>query len=110
MWVPKYRRAVLSGEVAIRVRDLPRQMAAEHELEIVREDRESAVTQIPQWLKGISSRVLLQEIQHVRKKFWGRHLWGRGYLADSSAIICVEPLFFRGWRPSRHFDISLHLP
>jgi putative transposase len=35
VWVPKYRRAVLSGEVAIRVRDLLRQIAAEHELEIV---------------------------------------------------------------------------
>jgi Transposase IS200 like len=35
VWVPKYRRAVLSGEVAIRVRDLLRQIAAEHKLEIV---------------------------------------------------------------------------
>lgn len=34
-WVRKYRKAVLVGEVAIRVRDLLRQIAAEHELEIV---------------------------------------------------------------------------
>ena len=35
VWVPKCRKAVLVGEVAIRVRDLLRQIAAEHELEIV---------------------------------------------------------------------------
>ena len=35
MWVPKYRKAVLTGEVALRVRDLWRPIAAEHELEIV---------------------------------------------------------------------------
>jgi putative transposase len=41
------------------------------------------VSQIMQWLKGISSRVLL----HLRKRFWGRHFWARGYLAVSSGNI-----------------------
>ena len=94
MWVPKYRKAMLTGEVALRVRDLLRQIAAEHELEIVsgkvtRGDvhlfvsyrPDQRVSQIMQWLKGISSRVLLQEFPHLRKKFWGRHFWARGYLA-----------------------------
>ena len=35
VWIPKYRKAVLMGDVALRVRDLLRQIAAEHELEIV---------------------------------------------------------------------------
>jgi putative transposase len=49
------------------------------------------VSQIVQWLKGISSRVLLQEFPHLRKKFWGRHLWAaRGYLAVSSGTITDE--------------------
>ncbi len=43
-----------------------------------------------QWLKGTSSRVLLQEFPHLRKKFWGRHLWARGYLAGSSGTITDE--------------------
>ena len=100
VWVPKYRKAVLSGEVAIRERDLLRQIGAEHELEIVsgRIARDHVhlfvsyrpnqpVSQIVQWLKGISSRVLLQEFPHLREKFWGRHLWGRGYLTVSSGTI-----------------------
>jgi putative transposase len=43
-----------------------------------------------QWLKGISSRVLLQEFPALRKKFWGRHFWARGYLAVSSGTITDE--------------------
>lgn len=103
VFVPKYRKAVLTGEVAIRVRDLLRQIAMEHELEIVsgkvardhvhlfvsyRPNQQ--VSQIMQWLKGISSRVLLQEFPQLRKKFWGKHFWARGYLAVSSGTITDE--------------------
>ena len=35
VWLPKYRKLVFTAEVAIRVRDLIRQIAAEHELEII---------------------------------------------------------------------------
>ena len=48
------------------------------------------ISKIVQWLKGISSRVLLQEYPHLRKKFWGRHFWARGYLAVSSGTITDE--------------------
>lgn len=48
------------------------------------------ISRIVQWLKGISSRVLLQEFPTMRKKFWGRHFWARGYLAVSSGTITDE--------------------
>ena len=103
VWLPKYRKPVLTGEVAVRVRDLIRQIAAEHELEIlsgkVARDHihvflsyrpNQDVSRIMQWLKGISSRVLFQEFPHLRKRFWGRHFWARGYLAVSSGTITDE--------------------
>jgi len=103
VWIPKYRKAVLTGEVAIRVRDLIRQIAMEHEVEIIsgKVARDHVhlfvsyrptqnVSHIMQWFKGISSRVLLQEFPHLRKKFWGRHFWARGYLAVSSGTITDE--------------------
>jgi len=48
------------------------------------------ISNIVQWLKGISSRILLSEFTHLRKQFWGRHLWTRGYLAVSSGNITDE--------------------
>jgi putative transposase len=103
IWLPKYRKRVLSGAVAIRARDVLRQMALEHEIDIItgkisidhvhmfvsyrpRQD----VSKIVQWLKGISSRILLSEFPHLKKQFWGRHLWARGYLAVSSGNITDE--------------------
>ena len=86
MWIPKYRKRVLTGEVAVRVRDLIRQIALEHELVVlsgkVARDHvhvfvsyrpNQDISTIVQWLKGISSRVLLQEFPHLRKAFWGKH-------------------------------------
>ena len=35
VWCPKYRKRVLTGQVAVRVRDLLRQIAAENELQII---------------------------------------------------------------------------
>ena len=48
------------------------------------------ISTIVQWLKGISSRVLLQEFPHLRKAFWGKHFWARGYLAVTSGTITDE--------------------
>lgn len=88
------------GDVAIRVRGLLQQNATEHELKIVlgkvardhvhhfvsyRTNLE--VSQIVQWLKRISSRVLLQELSHLYEKFWGPHFWARGNLAVCYALV-----------------------
>ena len=103
VWVPKYRKKVLTGEVAIRVRDLIRQIALEHEITIISgkvscdhihvliaHRPHMDISTIVQWLKGISSRILLQEFPHLRKKFWGRHFWARGYLAVSTGTLTDE--------------------
>src|SRR5512136_2684903 len=103
VWIPKYRKKMLVGEVALRVRDLIRQIAMEHEIEILSGKVASDhihilvgyrphidVSMMVQWLKGISSRILLQEFAHLRKAFWGRHFWARGYLAVSTGNLTDE--------------------
>ncbi len=103
IWIPKYRKKVLTGPVAIRARDILRQIAMEHEIDIItgKVTRDHIhmfisyrptqnISKIMQWLKGISSRILLSEFPHLRKQFWGRHLWARGYLAVSSGNITDE--------------------
>ena len=103
VWVPKYRKKVLLGPVAVRTRDILRQIALEHELEIISGKvaidhihmfisyrPTQNVSKIMQWLKGISSRVLLSEFSHLKRQFWGRHIWARGYLAVSSGNITDE--------------------
>ena len=103
IWVPKYRKRVLTGQVAIRTRDILRQIAMEHELDVIsgkvavdhvhmfvgfRPTQD--IAKIVQYFKGISSRILLQEFPHLRKQFWGRHFWARGYCAITSGTITDE--------------------
>ncbi|MED7788555.1 IS200/IS605 family transposase [Francisella sp. 19X1-34] len=103
IWIPKYRKRVLTGKVAERTRDLLRQISMEHEIHIISGKVSSdhihmfvcyrsqmSVSKMVQSLKGISSRVLLQEFYHLKKQFWGRHLWARGYMAVSSGNITDE--------------------
>src|SRR3972149_7469834 len=91
VWIPKYRKRVLTGEVAIRVRDLIRQIAMEHEITIlsgkVASDHihvlvayrpHGEVSMIVPGRKGRRSRILLQELGDLRKGVWGRPLWARG--------------------------------
>ena len=35
------------------------------------------VSQMMQWLKGISTGVPLQECPRLREKFWGKHFWAK---------------------------------
>ena len=103
IWIPKYRKRVLTGQVAERARDILRQICMEHEIHIVSGKvaadhvhlfvsyrLQIAVSKMVQYLKGTSSRILLQEFAQLRKQFWGRHLWARGYMAISSGNITDE--------------------
>ena len=103
VWIPKYRKKVLTGEVAVRTRDILRRIAMEHELDIISGKvvpdhvhmfvsyrPTQNISKIVQWLKGISSRILLSEFAHLRRQFWGRHFWARGYLAVSSGNLTDE--------------------
>ena len=40
-----------------------------------------------QAVKGKTSHHLLQDHRRLRKDFWGRHLWGRGYFVASSGNV-----------------------
>lgn len=48
------------------------------------------VSRLVQRMKGNSSHKLLYEFEHLRRTFWGRHLWARGYFCCSSGQVTDE--------------------
>ena len=103
VWVTKYRKPVLRGEVGVRVRELVRQVCRAEEVEILKRhvsaDHVHLFVSIPpqvtisrfvQRVKGKSSYKLLQEFKHLRKTYWGRHVWARGYFCCSSGNVTDE--------------------
>lgn len=103
VWITKYRKPVLSGEIAKRLRELIRQTCAtldvyilsghvskDHVHLLVSVPPNLSVSQMMQRLKGRSSRLMLQEFNELRRQFWGRHLWVRGYFAASTGNVTDE--------------------
>jgi len=100
VWITKYRYQVLRGEVAERARDLLREICAAREVRIVRgavspdhvhmlvvAPPQLAPAKLVQFLKGRSSRMLQRDFQHLRKRYWGQHLWARGYFCATVGAV-----------------------
>jgi putative transposase len=49
-----------------------------------------SVSRAVQYLKGKSSHKLLTEYQSLRKRYWGQHLWSRGYWVATSGNVTDE--------------------
>jgi putative transposase len=103
VWVTKYRKQILVGEVGLRLRELVREICRTNEIEImqgaVSRDHVHVLLSCPpdlspskimQYIKGKSSRKLMMEFKHIQKQYWGRHLWARGYFVASSGNVTDE--------------------
>jgi len=100
VWITKYRHKALRGEVAERVRAIVREecrrlgvdilqghIAPDHVHIMVSIPPQVTISRLIQHLKGKSSYRLLAEFPHLRKRFWGRHVWARGYFCRSSGQV-----------------------
>lgn len=43
-----------------------------------------------QYLKGRSSRLLQDEFPELKKRYWGQHLWARGYFCATVGNVSEE--------------------
>ena len=102
-WITKYRYPVLVGDVGLRARELLREIARSLEMGIyagaINRDHVHLLISIPpnvsvsravQFLKGKSSHRLLREFAALKKRYWGQHLWARGYWVASSGNVTDE--------------------
>jgi putative transposase len=103
VWITKYRRKVLRGDIGMRTRELIRQTCATLDVKIeqghvsvdhihllVSVPPHTSVSELVKRLKGRSSRKLLQEYGELRRKYWGKHLWARGYFAVSTGNVTED--------------------
>ena len=105
VWVTKYRYPVLTNKIALRCRELIRQICEAHEINIlsgvVSTDHVHLYVSIPPQLspsklvmrlKGRTSKKLQEEFLELRKRYWGQHFWARGYFCVSSGNVTDEAI------------------
>jgi putative transposase len=103
VFITKYRKPVLRGDIGTDVRDLIREICRTLDVEIlqghVRPDHVHLLLSVPphlapsrvmQRIKGKTSHHLLQDRRKLRAEFWGRHLWARGYFVCTSGNVTDE--------------------
>jgi REP-associated tyrosine transposase len=100
VWVTKYRYKVLEGAMRERIREIIRQTCAEMGVHIVKgvlsRDHvhmflsippQLALSTVMQRIKGRSSRRIQMEFPELRKRYWGRRFWARGYFSTTSGNV-----------------------
>ena len=103
VWVTKYRYKVITGDIAQRFRQLAKQICSAHDVHIISGSispdhihmfisvpPQVSVSKLVQYIKGATSRKLQQEFQSLKKRYWGQHLWARGYFCASSGNVTDE--------------------
>ena len=105
VFITKYRKPVLRGEVGLRVRELIREICRTHDIEIVkghvRPDHVHLLLSVPptmapsrvmQAIKGKTAHHMLRDFRTLRRTFWGKHFWARGYFVSTSGNVTEEML------------------
>ena len=100
VFVPKYRRKVLSDEVGKRLKELFEPICSEREwvilgLEIMPDHAHIFISAPPKWspsdiakiLKGVSARWLMMEYPHLKKN---GHLWTSAYYVGSAGSVSSD--------------------
>lgn len=105
VWIPKYRKRVLKGAIAERLKELLYQCAYVNRWEIselnIQPDHVHMMVQLRpdislsksvQLFKGGSSRLIRQEFPELEEFLWGNSFWGDGYFAETVGRVNEEKI------------------
>jgi putative transposase len=94
VWIPKYRKWILKGDLRQRVKELSKEIAEDFDFEIdtleVMEDHvhiflgappKYSIAKMVGILKSISASRIFEEFPEVKKQLWGGQFWSDGYFA-----------------------------
>ena len=102
-WITKYRYHVLKGAIGERAKVLIRRICVDNNVEILKGtisadhihlhlsmDPSIAISQLVKMMKGKTSHQLQMEFPELKKRYWGQHLWARGYFAVSVGNVTAK--------------------
>ena len=105
IWVTKYRYKVLEGKIAQRLRELIRQgceargmtiiqgsISKDHVHMLISCPPDLSPSKIAQYIKGRSSKLIQDEFPELKKRYWGQHLWARGYFCATVGSVDAETI------------------
>jgi len=99
VWCPKYRFRILKGEVGRAVRDIIKQLCEWKKVEILEGNVQVdhihlvlsfppkySVSEVVGFLKGKSAIKIFDTYLDLKKRYWGRHFWAKGYCVSTIGL------------------------
>jgi putative transposase len=103
VWIPKYRRKVLTGEVQKATKELIAECCEHHDLTLLALETDQdhvqvfvsapprfAPAEIANLLKGYSSRYLRERFPHLKRVCGKDHLWTQAYYVGTAGHVSAE--------------------
>ena len=103
VWVPKYRKRVLRGKIAYRLKGLfydacrinrwwigKLSIQDDHVHLLIQLQAHDSVAETMRILKGGTSKVIRKEFPELEEFLWGDSLWADGYFAESIGHVDEE--------------------
>ena len=120
VFCPKYRYRILKGEIAEYCRQQIYKLCSQKDLIEVLELNIQAdhvhlvlsiapkypVSSVMGYLKGKLSTRLFQRYEKIGKRYWGRHLWSRGYCVSSVGLNEEEIRKYVKWQEKKDREIE----
>ena len=99
VWCPKYRFRILNGELGKSLRAIIRQLCEWKQIEILAGNVQIdhihlvisfppkySVAEVMGFLKGKSAIKLFDRHMDLKKRYWGRHFWAKGYCVSTVGV------------------------
>ncbi len=98
VWIPKYRKRVLSGEIAVRIKELLQECAdfnrwridelniqRDHVHMLIQFRPDISVSKAVQLIKGKSSYMIRKEFPKLKEFYWGKSdsFWSDGFFVET---------------------------
>ena len=120
IFCPKYRYRILKDEVGeYRRREIERLLRQKEGVEIIEMNVQPehvhlvvwippkySVSQVMGYLKGKLAIRILQRYETLGKRFWGRHLWSRGYCVSTVGIDEERIREYVRWQEKKQKEIE----
>ena len=122
VWVPKYRKHILGGEVSGFLKEVFKRISEEYGFEIdtmeVVEDHihvfleappKYSPAQLVQMMKSISAKEVFKKYPELRKQLWAGELWNDGYFVRSVGDEVTATIIRKYIEYQKHEDNSKQL-
>ncbi len=119
VWCPKYRFRILKGKIGESVQDVIKQLCEWKKVEILEGNVQVdhihlvlsfppkySISEVVGFLKGKSAIKMFDMHSELKKRYWGRHFWAKGYCVSTIGLNEEQIRKYVKWQLKKDKDMD----